>query len=140
MHSPTSSGIAFGVLFAVVGASFAYVGSNPFHMAGPVGISVNHVTPRIADALGLAEAKGLLITAVKEGSPADRAGLHAVQVQTVNGREVATSWDVIVAIDGKAVNNEEDVQLALVAKQAGDSVRFSVIRNGETINVNVTLD
>ena len=139
MHSPISTGISFGILFVVVGASFAYVAGNPFHLASPVGITVAHVTPRIADALGLADAKGLLITAVKGGSPAERAGLHPVQVQDVNGRQVATSWDIIVAINGKDVNTEDDVHLALATKQAGETVRFTIIRNSATINVNVVL-
>ena len=140
MHSPTSTGVAFGILFAVVGASFAYISGNPFHMAGPVGIEVKKVSPRIAEVLGLAEARGLVIVGVKEGSPADRAGLHAVQVQNVNGREVATSWDVITAIDGRAVNNEDDVQLILSTKQVGETVKFTVIRNNATINANVVLE
>lgn len=139
VHSPTSTGISFGILFVAVGASFAYVAGNPFHMTGPVGITVRQVTPQIAEVLGLAEAKGLVITAIKEGSPADRAGLHAAQVQDVNGRQVVTSWDVITAINGKAVNTEDDVHLALATKQAGETVRFAIIRNNAMININVVL-
>lgn len=139
MHSPISTGVSFGILFAVVGASFAYVGSNPFHLAPDVGVSVSRVTPRIADALGLAEVKGLLITDVEQGSPADRAGLQPVKIEERNGQQVAVSWDVITAIDGKAVNDEVDVQLILASKQVGDSARFTIIRINTTINVNVVL-
>lgn len=140
MHSPVSTGVSFAILAAVVGLSFAYVSSNPVRLPHEIGVSVAKVTPEIAQALGLQEARGLLVAEVARGSPADKAGLHPVKVVTRNGQEVPESWDVIVAMDGTPVNDDNDVQKALAGKTAGQSVTFTVIRNNATINLNLILE
>jgi predicted metalloprotease with PDZ domain len=55
------------------------------------GLTVQNVTPEIAQTLGLKQAQGVVITAVERGSPADDAGLRR--------------GDVILEIDRKSVRN-----------------------------------
>lgn len=62
---------------------------------------------------------------VKEGGPAQAAGLH--------------SGDVIEAIDGRPLHRGVDFHVALLARQAGDSVRFQLRRGGKGVQASVTL-
>ena len=65
-------------------------------------------------------------SAVVEGGPADKAGLKA--------------GDTIVAFDGNAVNNNESLLGFVRAAAMGDKVTLTIVRDGKTMDVNVTLD
>lgn len=142
-HDTISSGIAFAILFAGVGLSFVFVSGNPVEAPreGWIGIEGLDVTPAIAEALGLQEARGILVTNVIDGSPADKAGFFVgTQGIEVEGRMIPARADVIIAIDGTQVSNNQDALAALAGKQVGDSVRFTIIRDGAERDVNVVIE
>lgn len=139
MHTAVSTALSFAILFGAVGYSFAYVSGNPVQLPPSVGIEVLPVNQEIAGILGMEDARGLLIIAVAPDSPAERGGLQGVRVEVRDGQQVPVSWDVIVEMDGTRVDTEQDVQAILEDKSEGDSIRFTIIRNNSTINVNVIL-
>ena len=145
MHTAVSTGVSFGILFAVVGFAFAYVSGNPaeVNLGQPwVGVDeATNVNAAIAEAMDLKEARGILIITVAEGSPADKAGLrHGDTITELEGERIRIGGDVIVGIDGRQVNNSDDAREALAGKKIGDSVTFTVIRDGATRNFNVVLE
>ncbi len=74
------------------------------------------------------------------GTPAEQAELRAATgSRTVNGQEIPTGGDVIVALDGNAIATSADLQSAVDAKRPGDEVSITVIRDGQRRTVNVTL-
>lgn len=89
------------------------------------GLSVRPVNARLVRALGLREARGLVVTSVETDSPAERAGL--------------LPRDVIVTFDGEAVATNADVQARLVDRRAGDTVRLGVVRGGRGLDVTLRL-
>ena len=99
-----------------------------------VGISGAALNPGIAEVLGLEVSKGVYVTTVEEGSPAEKAGLVADGAG--NGE---ASGDVITAVDGKDVASVEDIVIHLNSLAPGDSVSLTLLREGETIQVNVAL-
>lgn len=72
-----------------------------------------------------ATGSGLLVRSVSEGSGAQKAGI------AVN--------DLIVKADGKVVKSVDELNEIRDAKKAGDTMQMTIIRDGEMINVNVTL-
>lgn len=79
---------------------------------------------------------------VIEGSVADQAGLQGTtETRTLDvGFEVAVPGDIIVAIDGDAVDSVEDVSHKVIYGSAtGDQLELSIIRDGTEIGVIVTL-
>jgi putative serine protease PepD len=83
---------------------------------------------------------GVAVTKVVAGTPADKAGLKAsTGTTTVDGQEVPTGGDVIVAIDGEPVSTSAELQSAIDAKQPGDTVTLTVVRSGDRRTVQVTL-
>lgn len=83
---------------------------------------------------------GLAVTQVRARTPADEAGLKAATgAKLVDGEEVPTGGDVIVAFDGVEVTTPDDLQTAVDAKRPGETVELTVTRDGRRRTVEVTL-
>ncbi|HSI97460.1 MAG TPA: trypsin-like peptidase domain-containing protein [Gaiellaceae bacterium] len=84
--------------------------------------------------------EGVAVTEVRSATPAEDAGLRAATgSRTVDGQEVPTGGDVIVAVDGKEISSSSELQSAVDAKRPGDTVSITVLRDGERRTVEVTL-
>ncbi len=139
MHNPVNTVISFGLLIAIVGGSFYYVYATDVKEPY-LGIEGRGVTPAVAQELGLQEARGLLIFVVRPGSPADVAGLKGGDKGAViDGQEWVLGGDVIASIDGVQIQGVDDAEALLAHKVAGDSVKFTIIRGGATLDVNVVI-
>ncbi len=89
-----------------------------------LGIKGQDLTEELAERLGLEEARGVLITEVDSGSPADKAGL--------------SRGDVIVEVERKAIDNVGDLRAALGSAEKGKSLLFLVKRGKNNLFVVVT--
>ena len=89
------------------------------------GLNVSVITPRVARALGVEEARGLVVRSVDAGSPAERAGLRP--------------YDIIARIDGEPAGSNEDFRQRFVDNRAGDTIRLGVVRDGRELDVDLTL-
>jgi serine protease Do len=90
-----------------------------------LGINVRDVTPEIATQLGLrAGTDGVLIAAVEENSPAARGGLR--------------QGDVIVAVNGKRIDQVRDVPRTIASFRPGTRVTLTLLRRGREVDVPVT--
>ena len=105
-----------------------------------IGISGADLTPSVAEAAGISGTTGALVQDVTDSSPADEAGLEAgEETVSVEGQEVLIGGDVIVAVDGEAIDGMDQVAGAVNAKAPGDSVELEVTRDGETRTVELVL-
>jgi S1-C subfamily serine protease len=80
--------------------------------------------------------KGVVVLRVTPGSAAGAAGLRGVNVEP-NGRIVPS--DIIVAVEGVAVESVARLLSRLDEHQVGDTVRLTVLRNGQETDVSVRL-
>jgi putative serine protease PepD len=84
--------------------------------------------------------EGVAVTEVRDGTPAKAAGLRAATGSTtVDGQEVPTGGDVIVALDKTSISTAAELQGTIDAKRPGDKVSITVLRAGERLTVEVTL-
>ena len=90
--------------------------------------------PSIQARVGVA---GVLVLGVMPDSPAERAGIQPTRRNPLSGDIVL--GDVIVAIDGHKVENQNDLFKALDDKAVGDTVKVTVKRGDETKDLAVTL-
>ena len=107
-----------------------------------LGVSGITLTSELAQAMNLSENQtGALIENVTSGSPADKAGLQGSfkAFQSQDGQEVMVGGDVVTAADGKAVETMQDLADAVKAKQAGDKLALTVLRDGKETELEVTL-
>ncbi len=109
-----------------------------------LGVSVNprFTTGELAVALNLSVDKGVVIESVVDGGPAERAGLKGGDRQiNIRGIPVRAGGDIIIAIDGDAINSFDEMIAYLAAKkQVGQTVNVTLVRGTETLQVPVTLD
>ena len=97
-----------------------------------IGVRYNVIDAQIAKDLGLSVDHGVLISksatglpAVLPGSPAAKAGLE--------------ENDIVVAVDGDAVDAEHDLSTRVLPHVPGDTVTLSVVRGSQTLEIDVTL-
>ncbi|MEX1295049.1 MAG: trypsin-like peptidase domain-containing protein [Candidatus Limnocylindrales bacterium] len=95
----------------------------------------------VREDLGLPD-EGVAVIAVQPGSVADKAGLRGSEgTITIEGFEVPVPGDVIVAIDGRSIDEVEDInQTVTFGSQAGDELAFRVVRAGVEIDISVRLE
>lgn len=141
MHNPFNTVISFVLMIAVVGGSFYYV----YALAprGPwMGITAGgFLNPEVAAVLELNQEYGFLIFTIAPASPAARAGLQGADNEIIiEGQSIPIGGDILVSIDGKEINTTGDVCSVLTQKQAGDTVRIGINRDGEQEQVNLILE
>ena len=91
---------------------------------GWLGVRIQDVTPDVAEAMGLTEAAGALVTDVPDG-PAKDSGMVA--------------GDVITQFDGQPVRDTRDLTRRVADSPVGQAVPVVVLRDGETETLQVTL-
>ena len=85
-------------------------------------------------------ADGVAVTQVVAGTPAEKAGLEAATgTKLVDGQEQPTGGDVVVEFDGDVVTSAVALQSAVDARQPGDTVSITVLRDGSRRTLDVTL-
>ena len=124
----TASGIAVeGINFAVpineIKLALAQIVEQGRVTRAWLGVYIQDVIPGMERQLGVRE--GVLVTEVVPDSPAERAGLR--------------SGDVIVAVDGKAVRNANELQREIMYRRVGERVTLTVVRNRATLSLSVVL-
>lgn len=84
---------------------------------GRLGVSVQDLTPQLAQAFDIRRAQGAVIAQVVPESPAERAGLKP--------------GDVVVAVNGRPIRRAADMRNAVGLLPIGSEVELTVIRNGK---------
>src|SRR5260221_13649142 len=105
-----------------------------------LGVSTIPITPGLADQMGLAADSGLLIVQVVPGGSADRAGLRGgTERAYIGNMPIMVGGDLIVAIDGQEVQDQQDLGQVMNNHRAGDTVRLTIYRGKKKMDVSVTL-
>jgi serine protease Do len=92
---------------------------------GRIGVTIAPVTKEVAESLGLGAAKGALVQGVEKDGPADKAGIEA--------------GDIILKVDGKAVERSNDLPRMVGAVKPGSKSVIQVQRRGATKDLSVTV-
>jgi len=92
---------------------------------GMLGVTVQGINSDLAASLGLSQVKGALVSAVTEGSPADRAGIKR--------------GDVILALNGQSVSDSNSLRNQVSRLQPGTVADLKVLRAGQERQLSVKL-
>lgn len=90
-----------------------------------IGIQGQTVSADVADQYNLPVTKGAYVTRVVPGGPAEKAGI--------------SSGDIIVSIDGKAIESMDDVIAAVRSKEVGDKVSVTYYEGSGKKTVDLTV-
>jgi len=105
-----------------------------------MGVSFLNVTPDVAEANGLADPRGLLVSDVVDDGPAEGVLRPSEETATVDRVQYPVGGDVMLAIDDAELLTNEDLgsYLALHTRPA-DTISVRIIRDGEERTVGLTL-
>ncbi|MDQ1388885.1 MAG: hypothetical protein QOF56_2339 [Acidobacteriaceae bacterium] len=105
-----------------------------------LGVRTIPISAELADEIGLPSNYGLLIVQVTPGGSAEQAGLHGGTERAYLGNiPIMLGGDLIIAIDGEKVQDEQDLSQMMNNHRAGDTVKVTIIRNKKKMDVNVAL-
>ncbi len=92
---------------------------------GWLGVMIQDITPELAKSFGLKDAKGVLVSDVVKGSPAEKAGL--------------LRGDVILRFGGKEIENAHKLSQAAAATVPNTQVKVDILRNGKAKTVTLAI-
>ncbi|NHA14058.1 DegQ family serine endoprotease [Thioalkalivibrio sp. XN279] len=92
---------------------------------GLLGVNIYTITPDIAEAYGVKDNKGALVSQVMPDSAAEKAGVQA--------------GDIIRKVDGKTIDDANALRNAVGLKRSGDTVVLEVLRDGRERTIRARL-
>jgi serine protease Do len=96
-----------------------------------IGVSTTQLTKQLADYFGVASGKGLLITSVREDSPAAKAGLRAGDVMTeADGQSIGTVTDLMRVLNKK---EEGEITLKITRDKSQRTIRLTPERGKDSM-------
>ncbi len=105
-----------------------------------LGVTTIPIDPQLADQMGLAADYGLLILQVVPGGAADNAGLRGGSERAFLGNTpIMVGGDLIVAVDGEQVEDQQELAQIMNHHRAGDTVRITVYRGKKKLEMSVVL-
>ena len=117
-RSGGSHGIGFAIPATLAGEVMRAIIARGYVSRGWLGIDVRELDRSLAEWLGTGDVRGILVTGVVAGSPADTGGLMP--------------GDVITAVDGASIANSQNALNSIAGAQPGSEVRLRIIRAGRT--------
>ena len=125
-----SSGIGFAIPINTAKAVLNDLTRYGYAKRPSLGVSTYAIGPDLASQMGIPADYGLLIQRVVPGGAAERAGLRGGNEQAYVGNQpILLGGDLIVAIDGQQVADQQDVTAIMEKHQAGDVVSVTIIRD-----------
>jgi serine protease Do len=124
-QSGGNEGLGFAAPSNIVRNVFEQVRTHGRVRRGEIGVRAQTITPTLAQGLGLARDWGVLLADVLPEGPAARAGL--------------LPNDIVLALDGKPMENGRQLQVNLYSRSVGHVVRLQIQRGARTLEVPVTV-
>jgi S1-C subfamily serine protease len=138
-----SAGIGFAVPATTVNKVVPALIEEGQYQHPYLGISGLTLVPDLAEAMDLETTqRGALVAQVVAGGPADEAGIQgSEETVQIQGQEIQVGGDVITAIGGEPVLSMDDIITYLARHtEVGDTVTLTVLRDGEEVDVDITLE
>jgi S1-C subfamily serine protease len=107
---------------------------------GFLGVIARPIDPALKDTLNLPTGRGALVQSVTPGGPGDKAGIRAGDITAqLDGEPIQLGGDIITKVGDKDVRADGDLDAAVADSKPGSHVTITLIRQGKTKTVDVTL-
>jgi serine protease Do len=121
--NPAGQNIGFAVPISQVTRILKDLRSGKPVSRGYLGVRPQDLDQAYQDALGAKQ--GVVVNTVEKDQAAAKAGVQRL--------------DVITAVEGQAVNSQDELIAAVASRRAGDTIKLTIFRDGKTITLPVTL-
>lgn len=125
-RSGGSQGIGFAIPISIARKVMEEIIARGEVTRGWIGVEIADMTPEIADALGLNEANGVVITGVLRSSPAERAGVMP--------------GDVILNVNSQIIHSADQLMAAISALLPGRGATLQVMRRNVRQQLNLRVE
>jgi serine protease Do len=92
---------------------------------GWLGVNIQEMNPALAKSFNVKTDKGALVAQVEPNSPAAKSGIR--------------SGDIILEYNGNEIKTPKDLSIAVANTQVGVPAKLKVLRDGKTIDMNVSV-
>ena len=139
-NSGANDGVGFAVPISAVKRSVEQLRADGNAEYAYMGVSSQALYPQLARKLGLDTTYGGLLSEVVSGGPAEKAGLEGGSDKLrFQAAEYRTGGDVILAIDGQKIVEENDLARVISAHKPGEEVTLEILHDNQREKVNLTL-
>lgn len=121
-----NEGLGFAAPSNIVSTVYEQLKTRGHVRRGTIGAAVQSITPALASALTLPTESGAIVADLDSDGPAARAGLRR--------------GDVVIALDGKGIENGRQFDVNLYRRAAGSSATLDVLRGREKLRMKVAID
>lgn len=136
------SGIGFAIPSDTIIREVQSLIENGEYLHSWIGIAGRDMNPSVAEAMNLdRNTKGTLVVEITEGGPAEAAGLLGGDERvTIAGVPIDIGGDIIIGINGRSMNTFYDLRFYVSRTNVpGDTITLTVLRDGETVDIDLTL-
>ncbi len=121
----SGQGIGFAIPINAVKGILEQLRTDGRVTRGWLGVSVQQMTPELAESFGLEQEHGALVAEVIKGSPAEGAGLKR--------------GDVILTFNGHDIKDMRDLPRLVAAAPVNETAKLQILRDGKTREVKITI-
>lgn len=121
LGGPSAQGIGFAIPIALAKDIMQQIIAQGYVTRGWLGVEVQDINPRLAEALNLIAGQGALIRGVQKNGPADKAGLK--------------SGDIILYIDGTKIHGAKHALNKIVNTRPNQTTQIKIMRGGNTLSL-----
>jgi serine protease Do len=118
-------GIGFAIPTNLVKELLPNLRDNGKVVRGYLGVTIQKITPEIAESLGVKQSSGALVADVAKAGPAERAGIK--------------TGDVIVEFNGKQIKDPGELPLQAARTAPGKQAQLKILRNGNELTLPLTV-
>jgi Do/DeqQ family serine protease len=111
-----SIGIGFAIPSNMARSVMDQLTKNGRVSRGRLGVNIQEITPELAQSMNLKDSRGVLVSGVEPGMPAEKAGIR--------------EGDVITAVNGARVDDSNSLRNRIAAMSPGTDVALTVLRDG----------
>jgi serine protease Do len=122
-QSGGNEGIGFAIPSGIVRFVYQQIRQHGRVRRGDIGADVQTLTPALTSALDISTQRGIIVSDVVPGSPADETGLRI--------------YDLIQTIDGVPVVNVPSFVMSMYLLKIGDRARVGIVRGGKELTLNI---
>ncbi len=120
---PGGQGLGFAIPSALAKSVVSQLRERGKVIRGWIGVTIQTVTPDLAKSFGMKEPRGVLVSDLVPGGPADKGGIKR--------------GDVIVSFDGKEIKSSNDLPRIVAEIPVGKTVGVTIIRNGKEEQITI---
>jgi serine protease Do len=121
----SGQGIGFAIPINMAKSIVAQLKDKGEVTRGWLGVGIQDLTSELAEYYGVGNRRGVLVTQVFEGDPADKAGIRA--------------YDIIIALNGQQVATGRELSAAIANTPVGEKTKIALLRGGKEMQLVATV-